>query len=156
LSNKTLTLESLQEDLEEKYERMKSKKSGKGETAFYSKQVKTRCHACKTIGDKKEDCWELDSNKDTRPKNWNKNYKKFEKNKNTNKMTKNPNIVCWKCNQKGNIQTNCPNNKEQESGMIATQKEEAEATETEVSFVAMIESIKNWFCGLEILKHQLM
>jgi gag-polypeptide of LTR copia-type len=34
LSNKTLTLESIQENLQEKYERMKSKKSGKRETAF--------------------------------------------------------------------------------------------------------------------------
>ena len=35
LSNKTLTLESLQEDLQEKYERMKTKKGGSKEIAFY-------------------------------------------------------------------------------------------------------------------------
>jgi flagellar biosynthesis chaperone FliJ len=34
LSNKTLTLESCQEDLQEKYERMKSKKSGKEKQLF--------------------------------------------------------------------------------------------------------------------------
>jgi hypothetical protein len=66
LSNKTLTLESLQEDSQEKFERMKSKKSGKGETAFYSKQIRTRCHGCRKIGHRKEDCWELDANKDKR------------------------------------------------------------------------------------------
>ena len=131
LSNKTLTLESLQEDLQEKFERMKTKKSGSQETALYSKQVKTRCHGCGKIGHRKEDCWELESNKEKRPKNWRSN----EKNESGNKHNKNPNIVCWKCNKKGHIQANCPENKEQESGMMASQEEEA--SEIEVSFMAM-------------------
>jgi hypothetical protein len=98
LSNNTLTL-----DLQEKYERMKTKKGGSRETAFYSKQVKTRCHRCRKIGHKKENCWELESNKDKRPKYWKKSYKSIEKNKKETKQSKNPDIVCWKCNKKGHI-----------------------------------------------------
>ena len=142
LSNNTLTLESLQEDLQEKYERMKTKKGGGKETAFYSKQVKTKCHSCGKIGHKKENCWELESNKDKRPKYWKKNYKTSEKDEKEIKHNKNPNIVCWKCNKKGHIQFNCPENKQQESGMMASQKEE-EASDTEVSFMAINESTKN-------------
>ena len=100
---------------------MKSKKSDNRETAFYAKQVKTRCHLCGKIGHKKENCWESESNKDKRPKNWNTNYKPNEKIEKGNKQSKNANVVCWKCNQKGHIQTNCPNNREQESGMMASQ-----------------------------------
>jgi hypothetical protein len=47
---------------------MKSKKNGKGETAFYSKQIKTRCPSCGKIGHKKENCWELEANKDKNQK----------------------------------------------------------------------------------------
>ena len=79
LSNKTLTLESLQEDLQEMYDQMKIKKGGSKEPAFYTKQVKTRCHSCGKIGHRKEDCLESDANKDKRPKFWKKNYKKTEK-----------------------------------------------------------------------------
>ena len=44
------------------------------------------------------------------------------KNENGSKINKNPNIVSWKCNQKGHVQMNCPQNKEQESGMMASEK----------------------------------
>ena len=67
------------------YERMKIKKGGSKETAFYSKQIKTRCHSCGKIGHRKEDCWELESNKEKRPKFWKKHYKKNEKNENMKK-----------------------------------------------------------------------
>jgi Zinc knuckle len=110
--------------------------------AFHTKQIKTRCPYCGKIGHKKEDCWELKANKDKRPKHWNKNYKPKEKNENGNKTSKNPNIVCWTCNQKGHIQTNCPKNKEQETGMMASQSEETETSQTEVSFLAMNEAEK--------------
>jgi hypothetical protein len=70
---------------------------------------------------------------------------KIRKNKKEIKMTKNPNVVCWKCNQKRHTQTNCLKNKQQQAGIMATQKEKAKATETEVSFVAMNESTKNGF-----------
>ena len=43
--------------------------------------------------------------------------------------------MCWKCNKKGHVQSNCPEHKQQESGMVASQKEE-EASNTEVSFMA--------------------
>ena len=49
LSNKTLTLDSLVEDLQEKFKRLKTKKGYKGETSFYAKQIKTRCHFCGKI-----------------------------------------------------------------------------------------------------------
>jgi hypothetical protein len=56
LSNKTLTLDSLIEDLQEKFKRMKAKKDHKGETSLYAKQIKTRCYSCGKIGHKKENC----------------------------------------------------------------------------------------------------
>jgi hypothetical protein len=49
---------------------MKSKKRGNRETA---KQIKTRCHGCGKVEHKKENCWELESNKNKIPKKWNKN-----------------------------------------------------------------------------------
>ena len=79
----------------------------------------------------------MEANKDKRPKHWNKNYKPKEKIENGSKTNKNPNIVCWKCNQKGHVQMNCPQNKEQESGMMASEKE---ASDNEVSFMAINQS----------------
>ena len=45
--------------------------------------------------------------------------------------------MCWKCNQKGHVQMNCPQNKEQESGMMASEKV---ASDNEVSFMVINES----------------
>jgi predicted RNA-binding Zn-ribbon protein involved in translation (DUF1610 family) len=132
LSNKTLTFESFQEDLQEKFERMKSKKNRKGETAFHTKQVKTRCPNCGKIGHKKESCWELEANKVQRPRNW----KPHEENEMEAGQTKTQ-TLCWKCNQKGYVQMNCPQNKEQKSGMMASEKE---ASDNEVSFMAINKS----------------
>ena len=152
LSNKTLTLDSLLEDLQEKFERIKTKKGYKGETSFYAKQIKTRCHSCGKIGHKKENCWENEDNKDKRPRGWKKNYtsnykneknEKNEKNDRSDKQYKNPNIVCWRCNQKGHVQSNCPkNNSSEEKGMIASKKEKKEESDSEVSFVAINGPIK--------------
>ena len=66
LSNEALTLQSLQEDLQEKYDRMKTKKGGSRETAFYSKQVKTRCHSCGKMSHKRKTAgsWKLTKTKD--------------------------------------------------------------------------------------------
>ena len=127
---------------------MKTKKSGSQETAFYSKQVNTRCNGCGKLGLRKEDCWELESNKDKTPKNWRSN----DKDESGNRHNKNPNIVCWQCNKKGHVQSICLENKEQESGMTAFQEEEA--SDTEVSFMAMSGTEKNRICGLEILELQ--
>ena len=41
---------------------------------------------------------------------------------------------------------NCPNNKEQKSGMMASQKEETKASQTDMNFVAVNETVKNWTC----------
>ena len=81
----------------------------------------------------------------TESKHWNKNYKLTEKKENGNRKSQNPNImweniVCWKCNQKGHVQMNCPQNKGEESGMMASQSEEIETSQTEVSFVAINET----------------
>jgi hypothetical protein len=32
---------------------------------------KIRCGSCRKIGHEKEDCWELEANKDKQTKNWN-------------------------------------------------------------------------------------
>ena len=64
---------------------MKAKKDHKGETSFYTKQIKTRCTLCGKIGHKKENCWENNENKDKRPKGWIKNYQPGNKHENKNK-----------------------------------------------------------------------
>ena len=99
LSNEALTLQSLQEDLQEKYDRMKTKKGG-------SREIQTN-------DDKVLFMWQNESQKGRllgvgsqqrqKTKNWKKNYKSSEKNKKRTKQIKNPNIVCWKCNKKGQI-----------------------------------------------------
>jgi hypothetical protein len=97
LSNKTLTLDSLLEDLQEKFERMMSKKAATKKQLFIqSKSRQGAIYLCGKIGHKSEDCWELESNKNKRLKNW----KSDEKNENGNKQYKNPNIVCWEYNKK--------------------------------------------------------
>ena len=58
---------------------LRFKKGDSKETAFYTKQVKTRCHGCGKIGHRKEVCWESESNKDKQPSYWKKNYKKEQK-----------------------------------------------------------------------------
>ena len=64
LSNEALTLQSLQEDLQEKYDRMKTKKGG-------SREIQTNDNKVLFMWQnesQKEDCWELEANKDKRPK----------------------------------------------------------------------------------------
>jgi hypothetical protein len=107
------------------------------------------------IGHKYKIFWELESNKDKTPESGTRITKKSKKQKGKQNNPA-PNVVHWTCNQKEHIQTNCPNNKKQESGIMATQKEDAEAIETEVYFVAINESTKKWICGLRILEHQLI
>jgi Zinc knuckle len=57
---------------------------------------------------------------------------------------KNPNIVCWKCNQKGHIQYNCPkNNLNKENGMVASKKDKNKDSESEASFIAIEKTTQN-------------
>ena len=65
---------------------MKNERSRK--TAFYLKQIKTRCHVCGKIGHRKEDCWESESNKDKRPILEKKLQQKQQKSEKNEKGTK--------------------------------------------------------------------
>jgi hypothetical protein len=66
---------------------------------------------------------------------------KYNKN---SKQFKNLNIVCWKCNQKGYIQSNCPkNNSHKENGMVASKKDKNKESEYEASFMAIEKLTKN-------------
>jgi Zinc knuckle len=56
---------------------------------------------------------------------------------------KNPYIVCWKCNQKGHVQSNCPKNKaNEEKGMVASEENKTER-ENKTSFMAFEKATKN-------------
>jgi gag-polypeptide of LTR copia-type len=93
LNNRTLTIDTLQEDLQLKYERMKTKKGYKGEQALFAKQFKGKCALCGKIGHKKENCWESKSNKSKKLKGYKQRGKKESGHKN-------PNIICYNCNEK--------------------------------------------------------
>ena len=88
LTKKTLSLDTLQEDLQLKFKRLTLKKGKNKEHALSAKQVKGKCTNCGKQGRKKADCWELEANKSKRPKNWTLNN-----NKNTEvRNPKNPNM----------------------------------------------------------------
>ena len=129
LTLKMLTLDTLQEDLQLKFERLKSKKHNKSENALFTKQFKGRCGLCGKIGHKKEQCWELEKNKSKRPKNW----KKSDNNKDDSDNKLKKNITCYNCNQQGHISRYCPKKNKKENGMTATDENE-DNKEVEYSF----------------------
>jgi hypothetical protein len=111
LNDRVLSIDTLQEDLQLKYERLRIKKHEKVEHALYAKQFKGKCQLCGKIGHKRADCWEAEENKSKRPTRFN--------NRDNKDKVRNPNIVCYNCNEKGHISTKCPKKQKGEQGMSA-------------------------------------
>lgn len=130
LTLKMLTLDTLQEDLQLKFDRMKIKQYEKNETALMTRQFKGRCGLCGKMGHQKENCWEAEENKNKKPSKWKKAEKEFK----GEVKARNPNIICHLCNQKGHIARFCTSKQKQENGFNASDKQEEQEKEVEHSF----------------------
>jgi hypothetical protein len=134
LNSSTLSIDTLQEDLQLKFERMKIRKGDKGEQALFAKQFKGKCQLCGRVGHKRADCWESEANKS----------KKVNGNKSGERKMRNPNIECFNCHEKGHISVYCPKKNKKEQGMLAKDKEsEPDKSDTEYSFTAMTSQEEN-------------